>query len=392
MRLKKIAAAVLTLMCGAMPFNNAYINDSAVFAEEEYTKGSYDSMWYKNYGDYIEISDCNESATEVEIPSEIDGVPVTSIGVAAFDGCDFISVTIPDSVTSIGECAFGNCDSLTSLTIPDSVTNIGEAVFIGSELLTTVILPDSVTSIGAKAFSECESLTSIIIPGSVTAIEKGMFVGCTSLTSVVIRDGVTVIKEGAFEKCTSLTSITLPDSITSIEGYAFCDCSALTSITIPDSVVSIGTEAFYSCDSLASITIENPGCEIYDSPYTISNCYDDYYLTYFDGIICGYDNSTAQAHAEKFNYTFESLGEYVEFLLGDADGDGVVNSSDASKVLSAYATTATGGESPLTKVQIKAADVNCDGAVDSSDASSILAYYAYIATGGEGTLEDFLSR
>src|SRR5260221_9699170 len=43
----------------------------------------------------------------VAIPSTINGLPVTSIGDAAFYGNSTVtSVTIPNSVTSIGEAAF----------------------------------------------------------------------------------------------------------------------------------------------------------------------------------------------------------------------------------------------------------------------------------------------
>ena len=46
-----------------------------------------------------------------------------------------------------------------------SVTSIGEYAFYRSSSLTSVIIPGSVTSIGAKAFSQCERLISVIILG-----------------------------------------------------------------------------------------------------------------------------------------------------------------------------------------------------------------------------------
>ncbi len=374
MKLRKIAAAVLslTLMCGAVPFSNVLVNDSAVYAEEEYTEGTYGVLTYKNYGDYIEISDCDESATKVEIPSEIDGVPVTSIGYEAFKYCyDISSVIIPDSIISISDFAFHGCQSLKSIAIPESVTSIGNGAFCYCDLLESVSIPDSITIISDNLFRYCSSLTSITIPDSVT--------------SIAFR---------AFSDCTSLTSIIIPNSVTSIGFYAFEACPSITSIILPDSVNSIGCAAFANCESLKSVTIKNPDCEIDDAYYTFSNGFDstidEHY--YFNGTIYGYENSTAQAYAEKYNRNFVSLGEYVEIetILGDIDGDGVINSSDASNVLAAYALIATGGDSPFTDEQMKAADVNKDGAVDSSDASSILAYYAYTATGGTGTLEEFL--
>ena len=196
------------------------------------------------------------SDTEVAIPSEIEGYPVTSIGSDAFYSCySLTSVTIGDSVTSIGDWAFGSCDSLTSVTIPDSVTSIGEGAFYSCDSLTSVTIGDSVTSIGEGAFYSCTSLTSVAIGDSVTSIGSYVFCYCTSLTSVTIPDSVTSIGNYAFCYCTSLTSVTIPDSVTSMGEYTFYKCTSLTSVTIPDSVTSIGDAAFAACTSLTLVTI-----------------------------------------------------------------------------------------------------------------------------------------
>lgn len=51
--------------------------------------------------------------TILEIPSEIVGLPVTSIGSCAFESCKTLeSVTIPDTVQSIKDYAFFNCKNL----------------------------------------------------------------------------------------------------------------------------------------------------------------------------------------------------------------------------------------------------------------------------------------
>ena len=263
------------------------------------------------------VSSCGSSATSVEIPDEINGLPVvgikggafenrsnltsvtignnvTSIGSWAFSGCSGLtSITIPDSVTSIDSYAFSGCSGLTSITIPDSVTSIGYYAFSGCVSLTSVTIPDSMTSIDSYAFSGCSGLTSIVVPNSVTSIGKWAFSGCSGLTSIVIPDSVTSIGEYAFYECSGLTSITipfvgekadgtgarhfsyifgtsingmnyyLPESLkeviitggTSIGDYAFFECSGLTSITIPDSVTSIGYAAFEGCSGLTSVTI-----------------------------------------------------------------------------------------------------------------------------------------
>ena len=116
---------------------------------------------------------------DIVIPNEYNGLPVTSIGIAAFDGCTLLeSITIPDSVTSIGYAAFRSCTSLESITIPDSVTSIGNAAFCSCTSLENITIPDSVTSIGAEAFYDCDSLESITIPDSVTSIGADAFDEC----------------------------------------------------------------------------------------------------------------------------------------------------------------------------------------------------------------------
>ena len=78
--------------------------------------------------------------------------------------------------------------------------------------------------------------------------------------------------------------------------------------------------------------------------------------------------------------------------LGDINADGLINSSDATLILSNYSAIATGGDSTFSAEQTKAADINNDGKCDSIDASLILAYYAHTSTGGTGTIEEYISK
>ncbi len=242
--------------------------------------------------------------TDIIIPSEIFGIPITSIGDSAFYNCNYLtSITIPDSVTSIGDSAFEYCDSLTSITIPDSVTSIGDSAFEYCDSLTSITIPDSVTSIDDYAFGYCDSLTSITIPDSVTTIGDRAFFCCYNLaeisvdpdnsnfqsvdgilfnktlsslicypckkagTTYVIPNSVTTIGHEAFYGCRSLTSVTIPDSVTTIGDYAFCDCYGLTYVTIPDSVTSISSTAFCYCN----ITVTAPHRASYYGYYGFDN-------------------------------------------------------------------------------------------------------------------------
>ncbi|MBE6926124.1 MAG: hypothetical protein E7461_04690 [Ruminococcaceae bacterium] len=271
------------------------------------------------------IGSCSD--TEIIIPPENEGLPVTGIGDYAFNRCTSLTgitipnsvtsigeyafeyctsltgITIPNSVTSIGDDAFRSCTSLTSLTIPNRVTSIGDSAFWGCTSLTGITIPNSVTSIGDYAFSMCTRLTDITIPNSVTSIGWHAFYKCTSLTGITIPNSVTSIYTNAFEGCTSLVRISvdgknpsyssdkfgvlfnksksrliaapgaisgaysIPSSVTSIGDRAFYDCTSLTVVTIPDSVTSIGSCAFLCCTSLTRITIPNSVTSIGDSAF-----------------------------------------------------------------------------------------------------------------------------
>jgi hypothetical protein len=84
----------------------------------------------------VEVLDCDEDyfyqpgpVTDVVIPAEFEGKPVTRIGDLAFEYCSAMtSVTIPNSVTSIGDLAFSHC-TIATFNFPPTITNVGGAVF-----------------------------------------------------------------------------------------------------------------------------------------------------------------------------------------------------------------------------------------------------------------------
>ena len=256
------------------------------------------------------IKKYNGNDAVVNIPSEINGTPVTTIGNAAFRDSSVTSVTIPASVTEIGSNAFAGCTNLTSVhyagdwsnltiqsgnpavqdaaneqlfdfkfilnntavivtryrykgtaadvTIPSCykgkpVTMIDHAAFFNS-VVTSVTIPDSVTSIGDNAFGFCSQLTNISIPNSVTDIGFSAFAHCTSLKSITLPSSLSSISEALFSGCSQLTTIQIPDSVPSIQSCAFYHCRNLETIRIPVSVTLIETDAFAGCPSLMTVT------------------------------------------------------------------------------------------------------------------------------------------
>ena len=262
MKLKRFAAGFIAAVM-AFAVLGTPLGDILPFVRESVatTAGA------ETYGDYsykvlddgtVEISRYTGNAAVVDIPANINGRRVTSIGDNAFNNyISLTNVTIPDSVTSIGASAFIFCSNLTNITLPKGVTSIGDSAFCNCLSLTSITIPFGVTSIRNSTFYGCSSLTSIAIPKSVTSIGYGAFYYCKSLTSITIPDSVLSIGGYAFSACKTLTSITIPDSVLSIGNSAFSSCEELTRITLPNSVISIGNDTFLGCNKLTSITIPN---------------------------------------------------------------------------------------------------------------------------------------
>lgn len=313
------------------------------------------------------------------------------------------SVVIEEGVTCIPVCAFAGSRSMTAVSIPSSVKTIENSAFSNCGM-TEVILPEGVETIEVSAFFNCTNLKTVSIPESAADISSTSF-ECTPWFNALIEDdpmviinhilmtaqqceGEVVVPEDVSTIGASAfswgkaTAVTLPESVTVIDDYAF-SCSSLRSIMLPESVMEIGLASFNACSGLESITILNPDCTIYDDASTISNGCDDRCVYYFNGVIVGYEGSTAQEYAEKCGYQFKVIGDETpvttepaeEIVLGDLDGSGSVDIMDVILV-NKYLL----GSASFTEADKAAADVDGNGEVDSTDSLNILKRVVEIIT------------
>ena len=208
------------------------------------------------------IKKYNGNDAVVNIPSEINGTPVTTIGNAAFRDSSVTSVTIPASVTEIGSNAFAGCTNLTSvnyagdwsnLTIQSGNPAVQDAA--NAQLFDFKFTPDNTAVIVTRYNGTAADVT---IPSRykgkpVTMIDHAAFFNSV-VTSVTIPDSVTSIPDAAFVNCSQLTNISIPNSVTYIGFSAFDGCASLKSITLPSSLRTIGNSAFAGCPSLMTVT------------------------------------------------------------------------------------------------------------------------------------------
>lgn len=249
------------------------------------TSGDFEYQVLSETDKTCQITDYTGSATDLTIPSKLDGYTVTEIGQWAFAYCDsIVQVTIPNSVIKIQMGAFQACYSLTDIFIPASVKVIESSIFTRCFSLENIVIsdqnadfsvndsvlfnkdqtilleyspgkteevytvPSTVKKIGAWAFRGAKGyLSSVIIPDNVIEIGANAFFELKGLSYVSIGNGVTHIREGAFNYCENLSSVSLGEHVECIEKWAFSDCRNLQKITIPNSVIEIGANAFSSC-------------------------------------------------------------------------------------------------------------------------------------------------
>ncbi|WP_256760523.1 leucine-rich repeat protein [Cohnella sp. WQ 127256] len=270
----------------------------------------------------------------VNIPAELDGYPVVSIGANAFKGMGLTSVTIPNGVKRIYSGAFSDND-LTSVEIPNSVTRIDDYAFYGNQL-TNVTIPDSVTRIEDYAFRS-NLLTNVTIPNSVTSIGDYSFSG-NQLTNVTIPNGA--IGDGAFEY-NPITSVTLSEGVTSIGNRAFF-LNRLAGVTIPKSVMNIGILAFYQGaffeNSLTRVIVKGVSTTVGDMAFLNRSGA----MT-----IIAYDPSPAKTHASDEGYQFTNI---LSVMPGAPTN--VTATAVNGTVTVGFDAPASDGEYPITEYKI----------------------------------------
>ena len=269
------------------------------------------------------------SSPKVVIPSQIDGYTVTSVGYTFLYNNSYVkSVILPNTVTNIAPYAFASCHSLNHITLSDSLTKIDIYAFYDCPNLNSVILPDSVTTIGKYAFRQTHCIDFSDLPINLSVIGDGAF----------------------FNSGTAQGDIVLPKKLTSIGRFAFLSSMYQGSVTIPSSVTEIGAYAFG-----------------YDYPNSSYKKYPSFTVRSKTG-------SAAQQYADTYGFVFEAIDE--SFILGDADGNGTVESVDIT-LLQRYCAKE---DVPYSKNELIRADVDDNNQLEIIDASYIQRHLANYPT------------
>lgn len=176
---------------------------------------------YVNHGDSIEITGFDNSVSDVVIPSEIEGLPVTTISTGAF----YLS-------------------AITSIEVPDTVTSIGEMAFLGCTSLKTVKLSTGVAKIEKNAFGSCSALQEVQV-----AKDNPNFSSLDGVLYSKAQDTLVIYPAAKTD-----AAYTIPSGVTSVAMYAFSENPYLETLTIPNSLIKVGDSTFFNCKNLRSVS------------------------------------------------------------------------------------------------------------------------------------------
>ncbi|MDR2517097.1 MAG: leucine-rich repeat domain-containing protein [Spirochaetaceae bacterium] len=213
------------------------------------------------------------SAKELEIPENINNIPITAIGPLAFARRGLERVVIPGSITAIGDSAFSG-NSITAVIIGEGVTVIGRGAFSGNRIaelamgervteigkgafaynrLGGVTIPEGVVTIGDFAFLD-NHIAALTIPESVTYIGRGAFSG-NRIADAVIGGGVAEVGDGAFFN-NRVNRVTIPPALMTLGKRAFDQVRPVRGDTI-DYVDRDGTVLFTTANNFDTYFANN---------------------------------------------------------------------------------------------------------------------------------------
>ncbi|MBQ9898904.1 MAG: leucine-rich repeat domain-containing protein [Ruminococcus sp.] len=253
-----------------------YANNFTFMTTEEAAElEAYEALDTRTSGDYeyavidgeAVITAFLSTGSVVEVPSEIDGLPVTRIYTAAFASAVCGEVIIPESVKTIDKLAFYGCTSITSITIKGAET-IGDGCFEECSALTTININGSCRTIeGGEPFSGCRALREINITGTGVSYssENGVLYNSDKTTLIAYPAGrtdkkftapksVKTISQSAFYNAENLESVDISHAET-IAPYAFENCTKLTKVKLSKGLLSVGQYAFLGCTELKGIRV-----------------------------------------------------------------------------------------------------------------------------------------
>ena len=276
MKKKKLWMLALTVVLLILTFTvNAFGAPSVVSGDYKYVVQDDDT---------VKIIAYLGKETTVNIPSEIDGKTVSSLGFGLFSSSiKTHTVVVPDCVVSMdGVLAMSGVKnvrigagvekirsnefySVEKISVSENNPNFASVdgvlydnakkklicVPTGREY-DTFRIPEGVEVIGDNAIVDV-SMSSLVIPSTVKHIGRNA-ISLSGIKSLVIPSSVESLSMYAIYQCNGLKTLKFENgNLKTIDSHVVEECENLTTVSIPANVESIGR--FYSCPSLKKIIV-----------------------------------------------------------------------------------------------------------------------------------------
>lgn len=243
-------------------------------------------------GEVVRIQGAETSATTLEVPSQIDGMPVVGLAPNALVNLESVEeLLIPDSVVAVGGGAMRGCKNLRRISFPRYLADFDSSWLQFCKDVEELTLPGCWENIMSSIF-DLPRLKKLHIGANTKRIESGAFqksqleeitvdeeneaiktdgqalyskdgkeliVLAVPSRSYTVLDGCERIARKAFSAFEDLFVVDLPDSVVEIAEFAFTRTS-VESFVAPACLKAIREKAFFRCIDLENVVL-NDGLE-----------------------------------------------------------------------------------------------------------------------------------
>lgn len=125
---------------------------------------------YEIKNEEIFITEFDGNTDVVEVPAEIEGLPVTELGPYLFSGKPCKTIRIPEKVRKIGRYGFYNCRELESLSFSGNFLDLGSGAFTGCHHIREITVDMDTEESGLKeVLSEVREELCVRLTGTIQA-------------------------------------------------------------------------------------------------------------------------------------------------------------------------------------------------------------------------------
>lgn len=260
-RVVLIAVLVLTVLSafvactGAPEQTTTPVDIASFFAKTK--KTSEEVEYHVTEEGTIEIVAYTDSSsrTEVTIPDEIEGYPVTTIkNFSLFNTDTLQKIIIGKNVREIGDWALTNNKSMQEFVVSseNEYYTAEDGVLFTKDKKTLVCYPTA-KNINVDRYGQTTDTTTYAVPKGTERIANRAFYRCGYLTRVTFPASLKEIGDMSFHRCEKMGNVAFPEGFERIGRDAFTYCYGLTDVTFPSTLKKIDAYAFSFCENVRRI-------------------------------------------------------------------------------------------------------------------------------------------